>query len=316
MAPGVNEQKSAGNSTHPGNGGLKGGIFEKVRGFGDCAWINSAFVIGDDYSRDEDHIAHIIELLGAIPRHLALAGTYSREYFSRRGELRNISDLRPWVLYDVLVEKYRWAPGEAAGFSNFLSPMLDFDPVSRATAAHALQHAWLHPSRPASPQAAYQRPSNKLLSPLVDSTDESLTDADEEGSNDDDDDEGEEDLRDAYGVDDYAETQGVAKVDLVAGLDDDYSPGEQADEEEEEEEEEEESEGWMSAQDALSLREASHFLSPELLLGRLDNGDMPLEASSSHFLPTQPQPDTNSRLVSQPQRRASAEFTPLRQSEL
>ncbi|KAL0619797.1 LOW QUALITY PROTEIN: SRSF protein kinase 2 [Plecturocebus cupreus] len=39
---------------------------------------------GEDYSRDEDHIAHIIELLGSIPRHFALSGKYSREFFNRR----------------------------------------------------------------------------------------------------------------------------------------------------------------------------------------------------------------------------------------
>ncbi|OQV19374.1 SRSF protein kinase 2 [Hypsibius exemplaris] len=98
---------------------------------------------GDDYSRDEDHIAHIIELLGNIPRHLALAGTYSREYFNRRGELRNISDLRPWGMYEVLLEKYRWHPRDAAAFSDFLTPMLDFDPQCRATAAECLRHPWL-----------------------------------------------------------------------------------------------------------------------------------------------------------------------------
>lgn len=40
-----------------------------------------------------DHLAHIIELLGAIPSHFALSGRYSREYFNRRGKitLRNVS---------------------------------------------------------------------------------------------------------------------------------------------------------------------------------------------------------------------------------
>jgi serine/threonine protein kinase len=98
---------------------------------------------GDDYSRDEDHIAHIIELLGPIPRHLALSGTYSRDYFNRRGELRNISDLRPWGMYEVLLEKYRWHPRDAAAFADFLTPMLDFDSQSRATAAECLRHPWL-----------------------------------------------------------------------------------------------------------------------------------------------------------------------------
>lgn len=41
---------------------------------------------GEDYTRDEDHLAHIIELIGPIPRHIALGGKYSREFFNRRGK--------------------------------------------------------------------------------------------------------------------------------------------------------------------------------------------------------------------------------------
>jgi len=40
---------------------------------------------GEDYSRDEDHIAHIMELLGPIPRNIAMSGKYSREFFTKRG---------------------------------------------------------------------------------------------------------------------------------------------------------------------------------------------------------------------------------------
>ncbi|CAB1442920.1 unnamed protein product, partial [Pleuronectes platessa] len=39
---------------------------------------------GEDYSRDEDHLALMIELLGKIPRHYALSGKYSQEYFTKR----------------------------------------------------------------------------------------------------------------------------------------------------------------------------------------------------------------------------------------
>ena len=42
---------------------------------------------GEDYSRDEDHLAHIIELVGPIPRHIAFSGKYSREFFNKRGIL-------------------------------------------------------------------------------------------------------------------------------------------------------------------------------------------------------------------------------------
>ncbi|XP_053328951.1 SRSF protein kinase 3 isoform X2 [Spea bombifrons] len=99
---------------------------------------------GEDYTRDEDHIAHIIELLGDIPPHFALSGRYSREYFTRRGDLRHIQNLKHWGLFEVLVEKYEWSLEEATQFSDFLMPMLEFLPEKRATAAQCLQHPWLN----------------------------------------------------------------------------------------------------------------------------------------------------------------------------
>jgi serine/threonine protein kinase len=99
---------------------------------------------GEDYSRDEDHLAHIIELLGAIPKHIATSGKYSRDYFNRKGELRHISKLKPWRLYDVLREKYSWSDEDGKSFADFLIPMLAFDPAKRATASDCLKHPWLN----------------------------------------------------------------------------------------------------------------------------------------------------------------------------
>ena len=42
---------------------------------------------GEDYSRDEDHLAHVIELIQPIPRHIAFSGKYSREFFNKRGNM-------------------------------------------------------------------------------------------------------------------------------------------------------------------------------------------------------------------------------------
>ncbi|XP_061639679.1 SRSF protein kinase 1b isoform X1 [Phyllopteryx taeniolatus] len=98
---------------------------------------------GEDYSRDEDHIALIIELLGKVPRKLIMAGKYSKEFFTKKGDLRHITKLKPWGMFDVLVEKYEWSKEEAHSFSSFLQPMLDLVPERRATAAQCLSHAWL-----------------------------------------------------------------------------------------------------------------------------------------------------------------------------
>merc|ERR1712142_1134205 len=98
---------------------------------------------GEDYSRDEDHLAHIIELLGPIPKHIALGGKYSKEYFRKTGELRHITKLKPWPLYDVLTEKYEWDPKTAKEFSDWLIPMLAFEPSERATAMDCINHPFL-----------------------------------------------------------------------------------------------------------------------------------------------------------------------------
>jgi len=98
---------------------------------------------GEDYSRDEDHLAHIIELAGHIPRNIAMSGKYSKEYFRKTGELRHITKLKPWPLYDVLTEKYEWDPAQAKAFSDWLVPMLAFDPAERATAMECINHPFL-----------------------------------------------------------------------------------------------------------------------------------------------------------------------------
>ncbi|XP_051508433.1 SRSF protein kinase 1a isoform X1 [Myxocyprinus asiaticus] len=98
---------------------------------------------GEDYSRDEDHIALIIELLGAVPRKLVLTGKYSKEFFTKKGDLKHITKLKPWGLMDVLMDKYEWSREEAETFTDFLLPMLELLPEKRATAADCLQHPWL-----------------------------------------------------------------------------------------------------------------------------------------------------------------------------
>lgn len=99
---------------------------------------------GEDYSRDEDHLAHIIELLGEIPKKIAMSGSHSRHYFNKRCNLKHITGLKPWGLYEVLTEKYEWDDKEAQEFTSFLRPMLEFDPDRRATAAECLEHPWLN----------------------------------------------------------------------------------------------------------------------------------------------------------------------------
>ncbi|WRT68222.1 uncharacterized protein IL334_005198 [Kwoniella shivajii] len=99
---------------------------------------------GVKYDKDDDHVAQIMELLGEMPRSLALSGKYSHEMFNRRGELRHISRLRFWPMTSVLKEKYLMEQEDAELLSSFIMPMLHYYPDSRATAAELVNHPWLN----------------------------------------------------------------------------------------------------------------------------------------------------------------------------
>jgi serine/threonine-protein kinase SRPK3 len=98
---------------------------------------------GKDYDRDEDHLALMMELIGRMPKHLALSGKYSKEFFNRNGELRHIRSLKFWPCERVLMEKYGMSEKDSKDLSDFLTPMLDFNPTKRATAERMLSHPWL-----------------------------------------------------------------------------------------------------------------------------------------------------------------------------
>uniref|UniRef100_A0A0N5AQF5 non-specific serine/threonine protein kinase n=1 Tax=Syphacia muris TaxID=451379 RepID=A0A0N5AQF5_9BILA len=103
---------------------------------------------GETYTRDEDHLAHIIELLGPISPNVYRKGLHWREFFNKNGRLLHITQLKPWSLEEVLIQKYDWPEKSAYEFASFLKPMLIFDQDLRATARQCLAHSWLRPKKP------------------------------------------------------------------------------------------------------------------------------------------------------------------------
>jgi len=84
-----------------------------------------------------------MELLGTMPRKVALGGRYSRDFFNRHGDLRHIRRLKFWPLNKVLMEKYEFSEEDANELADFLVPILDFVPEKRPTAAECLNHPWI-----------------------------------------------------------------------------------------------------------------------------------------------------------------------------
>lgn len=99
---------------------------------------------GSNYDKDDDHLAQMMELLGRMPKNLAMSGKHSKKYFDSRGNLRRIKDLRFWPVKKVLTDKYLIRDEEAQAFSDFLVPMLEWHHDGRATAQEMLSHPWLN----------------------------------------------------------------------------------------------------------------------------------------------------------------------------
>ncbi|EGN96354.1 hypothetical protein SERLA73DRAFT_112633 [Serpula lacrymans var. lacrymans S7.3] len=114
-------------------------IFELITG-GDYLFDPAS---GSRYSKDDDHMAQVIELMGEIPKSVAFGGKYSSEFFNRKGELRHITKLRFWPLDAVLHDKYLFPQSEASAIGSFLIPMLRLHPEKRAKAGDLVGHEWL-----------------------------------------------------------------------------------------------------------------------------------------------------------------------------
>ncbi|KAI8089108.1 kinase-like domain-containing protein [Halteromyces radiatus] len=101
------------------------------------------------FSRDDDHLAQMIELLGPMPKHFSLSGKHSKEFFNSQGELRHITRFKYWSLEDVLHDKYGYHRQQARDIASFLLPMLKYE--NRAKAMDLLNHPWIQHTHPILP---------------------------------------------------------------------------------------------------------------------------------------------------------------------
>ncbi len=99
---------------------------------------------GETFTKNDDHLAQFIELLGKMPKKFALSGLNSKKYFNKNGHLRRIKGLQFFPLKNVLIKKYHFKEFEAEALSNFMLPMLEYYPEKRASAKKMLSHPWLN----------------------------------------------------------------------------------------------------------------------------------------------------------------------------
>lgn len=98
----------------------------------------------DQFGKNDDHLAQIMELMGRFPRKMSLRGSKARKYIAREGSLARIPKLQNWALKDVMIAKYRFREDQAEFFQDFMTPMLNCYPEKRTSARDMLSHRWLY----------------------------------------------------------------------------------------------------------------------------------------------------------------------------
>ena len=104
---------------------------------------------GKTYSKNDDHLATISELIGECKDRSFLGKCESaNEFFDRNGKLKRIKKLKHWKLKEILVEKYRVKDTEAVFLARFLERCLKWNPKDRASAQELLNDPWIrmHPN--------------------------------------------------------------------------------------------------------------------------------------------------------------------------
>ena len=101
-------------------------------------------IVGESFSKDDDHLAKFIQILGKMPKNFCLSGAYSHKYFDKYGNLKRKKDINPKTIKDILTKKYFFIEDEAKALNDFLLPMLEYYPSKRATAKQMLGHPWLN----------------------------------------------------------------------------------------------------------------------------------------------------------------------------
>lgn len=97
--------------------------------------------------RDREHLSLMVDLLGKIPTELSLSDDCynSEDLFDNRGRIRGHKKIKDyWPLKAVFLEKYELDETLAQELTDFMLPMLEFDPRKRATAQEMLNHKWFN----------------------------------------------------------------------------------------------------------------------------------------------------------------------------
>lgn len=99
---------------------------------------------GDNYTKEEDHLAFITELIGHPDLEWLKEGKRYRKYYTTKGRMKRIHKHKIWKLKEVMKDKYCFKEEEAHQFADFLMQAIQWKNEDRKSAQEMLKHPWLY----------------------------------------------------------------------------------------------------------------------------------------------------------------------------
>ena len=109
----------------------------------------------DRFSKDESHLASVVQLMGFVPGTVLARGKHTSKFFDlKTGQLRQLSHVMPFAKRGVTVDLTKAMPvAEAQLINAFLLQTFEYDHVRRPSARELMLHPWIEDS-PFSPVQA------------------------------------------------------------------------------------------------------------------------------------------------------------------
>ena len=98
---------------------------------------------GKTYSKNDDHLAQVSELIGECEdKDFLLTCEAAEQFFNKQGKLKRIKKIKEWKLKQILIEKYRIKEVEAEFLARMLNRCLKWNPKDRVSAKDLLDDPW------------------------------------------------------------------------------------------------------------------------------------------------------------------------------
>lgn len=104
---------------------------------------------GSNYSKSDDHLAQITEMLGPVPESFAFSARNFDKYYGKENpedrfyQFRRIRGLKHVPLKKLFTDKYKYKEEEADSIADFLGQILKWHTHERISAQKLLDHPWL-----------------------------------------------------------------------------------------------------------------------------------------------------------------------------